>query len=130
MTAPAPVPWLERVPAYVPGRPAPASGLALAANEAEACSERVPAALAQPLAWNRYPDPLATPLRRALAAKHGVDPEQILVSKVPAGQIPVETLKRFSYQIRMPAAKRLNLPPPLPMLAYAELIHTDAVPSQ
>lgn len=80
MTEPATVPWLERVPAYVPGRPAPAGGLALAANEAEACSERVPAALAQPLAWNRYPDPLATPLRRALAAKHGVDPEQILVS--------------------------------------------------
>ncbi|MBL8287385.1 MAG: ABC transporter substrate-binding protein [Rubrivivax sp.] len=56
--------------------------------------------------------------------------EQILVGKVSAGQIPVETLKRFSYQIRMPAAKRLNLPPPLPMLAYAELIHTDVVPSQ
>lgn len=56
--------------------------------------------------------------------------EQILVGKVPAAQIPVETLKRFSYQIRMPAAKRLNLPPPLPMLAYAELIHTDVVPSQ
>ena len=48
--------------------------------------------------------------------------EQILVGKVPAAQIPVEMLKRFSYQIRMPAAKRLNLPPPLPMLSYAELI--------
>lgn len=56
--------------------------------------------------------------------------EQILVGKVPPGQIPVEALKRFSYQIRMPAAKRLNLLPPLPMLAYAELIHTDVVPSQ
>lgn len=56
--------------------------------------------------------------------------EQILVGKTPASQIPVETLKRFSYQIRMPAAKRLNLPPPLPMLSYAELIHTDAVASQ
>jgi hypothetical protein len=30
----------------------------------------------------------------------------------------------------MPAAKRLNLPPPLPMLAYAELIQTDVVASQ
>lgn len=56
--------------------------------------------------------------------------EQILVGKVAPAQIPVEALKRFSYQIRMPAAKRLNLPPPLPMLAYAELIQTDAVPSQ
>jgi len=56
--------------------------------------------------------------------------EQILVGKTPAAQIPVEALKRFSYQIRMPAAKRLNLPPPLPMLSYAELIHTDVVPQQ
>lgn len=56
--------------------------------------------------------------------------EQILVGKTAPSQIPVETLKRFSYQIRMPAAKRLNLPPPLPMLSYAELIHTDTVASQ
>jgi putative ABC transport system substrate-binding protein len=55
--------------------------------------------------------------------------EQILVGKVPPAQIPVETLRRFSYQIRMPAAKRLNLPPPLPMLGFAELIHNDVVPS-
>ncbi len=52
--------------------------------------------------------------------------EQILVGQQSAASIPVETLKRFSYQIRMPAAKRLNLPPPLPMLSYAELITTEA----
>ena len=51
--------------------------------------------------------------------------EQILVQKMPASSVPVETLKRFSYQIRMPAAKRLNLPPPLPMLSYAEIITAD-----
>ena len=56
--------------------------------------------------------------------------EQILVGRQPPGSIPVETLPRFSYQIRMPAAKRLNLPPPLPMLSYAELITTDAVVPQ
>lgn len=56
--------------------------------------------------------------------------EQILVGKTPPAMIPVETLKRFSYQIRMPAAKRLNLPPPLPMLSYAELIHTDVATPQ
>jgi putative tryptophan/tyrosine transport system substrate-binding protein len=56
--------------------------------------------------------------------------EQILVAKQAPGTIPVETLKRFSYQIRMPAARKLNLPPPLPMLSYAELITTDAVPQQ
>jgi putative ABC transport system substrate-binding protein len=54
--------------------------------------------------------------------------EQILVGKQSAASIPVETLQRFSYQIRMPAAKRLNLPPPLPMLSYAELITTETVP--
>ena len=56
--------------------------------------------------------------------------EQILVGRQPASAIPVETLKRFSYQIRMPAAKRLNLPPPLPMLSYAELITSETVPQQ
>jgi putative tryptophan/tyrosine transport system substrate-binding protein len=53
--------------------------------------------------------------------------EQILMGKQAASTIPVETLKRFSFQIRMPAARRLNLPPPLPMLSYAELITADTV---
>jgi len=56
--------------------------------------------------------------------------EQILVGHQPASAVPVETLKRFSYQIRMPAARRLNLPPPLPMLSYAELITSETVPQQ
>lgn len=51
--------------------------------------------------------------------------EQILVARKAPGTIPVEPLKRFSYQIRMPAAKRLNLPPPLPMLSYAELLTNE-----
>ena len=42
--------------------------------------------------------------------------EQILVGKTAPAQIPVEALKRLSYQIRMPGAKRLNLPPPLPAI--------------
>jgi putative ABC transport system substrate-binding protein len=54
--------------------------------------------------------------------------EQILVGRQSPATIPVETLQRFSYQIRMPAARRLNLPPPLPMLSYAELITTESVP--
>lgn len=53
--------------------------------------------------------------------------EQILVGKQTPAAIPVETLKRFSYQIRMPAARRLKLPPPLPMLGYAELIGSETV---
>jgi putative tryptophan/tyrosine transport system substrate-binding protein len=56
--------------------------------------------------------------------------EQILVGKQAAATIPVETLKRLSYQIRMPAARRLNLPPPLPMLSYAELITSDTPTTQ
>jgi len=52
--------------------------------------------------------------------------EQILLGKQAPSSIPVETLKRLSFQIRMPAARRLNLPPPLPMLSYAELITTEA----
>lgn len=48
--------------------------------------------------------------------------EQILVGGVPASRVPVESLKRFSYQIRMAVARRLKLPPPLAMFDYAELL--------
>ena len=55
--------------------------------------------------------------------------EQILVGKQAPGSVPIETLKRYSYQIRMPAAHKLKLPPPLPMFNYAELITGEAVGS-
>jgi len=48
--------------------------------------------------------------------------EQILVGKKAPKDIPVETLARFSYQIRMEAAHELKLLPPLPMFNYAEFI--------
>ncbi|MEP7259800.1 MAG: ABC transporter substrate-binding protein [Usitatibacter sp.] len=48
--------------------------------------------------------------------------EQILVHKVPPSKIPIETLTRFSLQVRMDVAEALSLPPPLPMFNYAELI--------
>ena len=54
--------------------------------------------------------------------------EQILVGKMAPKDIPVETLKRFSYQIRMEATHQLKLPPPLPMFNYAELIGTPPKP--
>ncbi len=54
--------------------------------------------------------------------------EQILVDRISPSAIPIETLKRFSYQIRISAAEKLNLPPPLPMLGYAELISDAPVP--
>jgi putative ABC transport system substrate-binding protein len=61
--------------------------------------------------------------------------EQILVNKVPPQRIPVETLTRFSLQVRMDVAEQLKLPPPLPMFNYAELITPkdpakDAAPAQ
>jgi putative ABC transport system substrate-binding protein len=51
--------------------------------------------------------------------------ERILVEKQTAASQPVEALKRFSYQIRMSAARELKLPPPLSMMAYAEIIGTE-----
>jgi putative ABC transport system substrate-binding protein len=48
--------------------------------------------------------------------------EQILVNKIPPSKIPVETLTRFTLQIRMDVAQQLKLPPPLSMFNYAELI--------
>jgi len=48
--------------------------------------------------------------------------EQILVGKQSPETIPIETLKRFSYQIRISVAEKLKLPPPLPMFNYAEII--------
>ncbi len=50
--------------------------------------------------------------------------EQMLVEKKAPKDIPIETLTRFSYQIRMEAAHKLKLLPPLPMFNYAEFIST------
>ena len=48
--------------------------------------------------------------------------EQILINKVPPSRIPVETLTRFTLQVRMDVAEQLKMPPPLPMFNYAELL--------
>jgi putative tryptophan/tyrosine transport system substrate-binding protein len=50
---------------------------------------------------------------------------QILVDHVPAREVAVETLKRFSFQVRMEAAHKLKLPPPLSLFNYAEIIASD-----
>lgn len=54
--------------------------------------------------------------------------EQILIAKQAPASVPIETLKRFSYQIRISAAEKLKLPPPLPMFNYAEIISDSPVP--
>jgi putative tryptophan/tyrosine transport system substrate-binding protein len=53
--------------------------------------------------------------------------EQILVGKLAPEAVPIETLKRFSYQIRMSVAEKLKLPPPLPMFNYAEILNDAPV---
>jgi putative tryptophan/tyrosine transport system substrate-binding protein len=55
--------------------------------------------------------------------------EQILVHKVAPARIPVETLTRFSLQVRMDVAEALKLPPPLPMFNYAELLTPQSQPA-
>src|SRR5258706_1768584 len=44
--------------------------------------------------------------------------EQILVTKLPASKVPVETLTRFALQVRMDVAEPLKLPPPRPTVNY------------
>lgn len=53
--------------------------------------------------------------------------EQILVGKLAPEAVPIETLKRFSYQIRISVAEKLKLPPPLPMFNYAEILNDAPV---
>ena len=48
--------------------------------------------------------------------------ERILSGHAPAQGIPVETLTRFSLQIDLRVARRLDVLPPLEMFNYAELI--------
>jgi putative ABC transport system substrate-binding protein len=55
--------------------------------------------------------------------------EQILVGRQQPSSVPIETLKRFSYQVRISVAEKLHLPPPLPMFNYAEII-TDSPVAQ
>jgi putative ABC transport system substrate-binding protein len=47
---------------------------------------------------------------------------QVLVDKTPVEKIPAETLQRFSLLVNMPAAKALQLYPPLGLLNVAEVI--------
>ena len=48
--------------------------------------------------------------------------EQILAGGLPPGEIPVETLKRFSVIINMPVVRELEFYPPLGLLNFAEVI--------
>ena len=48
--------------------------------------------------------------------------EQILIDKIPPQDIPIETLRRFSYIVKMSVAKALRFYPPMTVLKYAEIM--------
>lgn len=52
----------------------------------------------------------------------GFKAEQVLVGGVGPGDIPVETLRRFSVIINMPVAKQLSFYPPISLLNFAEVV--------
>lgn len=76
-----PRPWLTGLAPYVPGVHAVDDDGSLASNESSlGASAAVADAVAKAVAdVHRYPDPLATELRDALAEEHGVASEQVLV---------------------------------------------------
>ena len=55
----------------------------------------------------------------------GYKAEQILMEKKNPGDIPIETLNRFSLLINMNAGHEIGLFPPVKILKYAEIIHHD-----
>lgn len=76
-----PRPWLERIDPYRPGRHAATQDGSMASNESPlgASPAVVAAVTAAAATTQHYPDPLADDLRRALAVRHAVHPDQILV---------------------------------------------------
>lgn len=52
----------------------------------------------------------------------GFKAEKILVQNVSAGEIPVETLKRFSFMVNMETAAEIGFYPPVMILKFAEII--------
>ncbi|MEM8553474.1 MAG: ABC transporter substrate-binding protein [Pseudomonadota bacterium] len=48
--------------------------------------------------------------------------DQILFEGADPGAVPVETLQRFSYQVRLDVARDLGVPPAMSLLTYAEII--------
>jgi len=73
---------ITSITGYVPGRqPAGEGWIKLNTNESPAVSPRVLAAIRDAVdeGVRLYPDPLCTHLRERLAARHGVDPRQVIV---------------------------------------------------
>lgn len=56
----------------------------------------------------------------------GYKAHQILFQKLDPGTIPVERLKKFSFLLNIDAAHYLDIFPPVPLLRFAEIVHTSA----
>ena len=54
----------------------------------------------------------------------GFKAEQILVGGMDPGEIPIETLARFSFVVNMEAAHKLKVYPPMEILRFAQFIKT------
>ncbi len=83
MNAPVPKPWVMAIAPYVPGRATADDGrrlVKLSANENPlGTSPAARAALeAESRSLDRYPDPGASILREAVAAKYGLDPARVI----------------------------------------------------
>ena len=83
MNAPVPKPWVMAIAPYIPGRATADDGrklVKLSANENPlGTSPAARAALeTESRSLDRYPDPGATILREAVAAKYGLDPARII----------------------------------------------------
>ncbi|WP_439813784.1 ABC transporter substrate binding protein [Zavarzinia sp. CC-PAN008] len=52
----------------------------------------------------------------------GYKAEQILRGEHKSGEIPIETLSRFSFVVNMRVARRLELYPPMNILRYAQIV--------
>jgi histidinol-phosphate aminotransferase len=76
-----PHPWVDEQHTYAAGKKAAADVGSLAANESQwGASPTVAAAIAESAARvHRYPDPLCTELRAAIADHHGIDVDSVLV---------------------------------------------------
>ncbi|MBV7411536.1 histidinol-phosphate transaminase [Dermabacteraceae bacterium TAE3-ERU27] len=74
-------PCLSKLPVYAAGKPAP-DGFKVSSNESPFTppAKVREAIIAHIDGLNRYPSPAVEPLRSALAARHGVEPHQIVVS--------------------------------------------------
>jgi histidinol-phosphate aminotransferase len=123
---PIPKPWIASIHAYTPGKASGADGkplVKLSANENPlGTSPAALAAMQETALPSRYPDPDSTALRRALGAKHGIDPAQIvcgtgsdellnLAVQAFAGPGDEVLSPRFSFAVYEIAARRCGANP-------------------